>query len=238
MSSGHRYFCSLDESSKKSLGHLPVLHDGGNNQNLADRPRRPKPKIDPSDSVVTFHPQMRYSFTYTQYDRYQVRFHAESKFEHMSAWPSEHMKGRTKRQAVKNWTPVAYTKETSVGLSTADSQTPADSAAQGLRVMGPRCSQNRVPRYLKGRLEPSIRTTVPKTVKDTEGHAGDEEIAHVVITVHAFTLGPLQLRLYKTVTAALHLGLRRGVWDKFGTCGFSLVFRSYPKASSKNEAYR
>lgn len=56
-------------------------------------------------------------------------------------------------------------------------------AAQGLRVMGPRCSQNRVPRYLKGRLEPSIRTTVPKTVKDTEGHAGDEEIAHVNIGV-------------------------------------------------------
>lgn len=38
-------------------------------------------------------------------------------------------------------------------------------AAQGLRVMGPLCSQNRVPRYLKGRLEPSIRTTVPKNGK-------------------------------------------------------------------------
>lgn len=68
----HKY---TDARPKESLGHLPVLHDGGNNQNLADRPRRPKPKIDPSDSVVTFHPQMRYSFTYTQYDRCAMQTH-------------------------------------------------------------------------------------------------------------------------------------------------------------------
>ncbi|KAG1762540.1 hypothetical protein EDD22DRAFT_847000 [Suillus occidentalis] len=68
----HKY---TDASPKESLGHLRVLHGGCDNQNLADRPRRPKPKNDSVDSVVTDHPQMWYSLTYTQYDRVEIQTH-------------------------------------------------------------------------------------------------------------------------------------------------------------------